>query len=145
MRGQSFWANIKRLIQAVFSLLMLLAGLAFLTKSGIEYSRGWFIFWGVAALSLLVLFRCSLLVILRLMRAHGWNERHVVIIGAGELGIKLVETMQAALWTGFRIVTILDDQPEKYYRNIPQPRKKERQQKQHCRAAQTCEQAAAQE
>lgn len=114
MRGQSFWSTIKKLIQATFALLMLLAGLAFLTKSGTEFSRSWFILWGVTTLILLILFRCSVLILLRLMRSHGWNERRVIIIGAGELGFKLMDTMQEALWTGFRITAIMDEHPEKY-------------------------------
>ena len=62
----------------------------------------------VACLSL-ISFRCLILLTLRLMRSHGLNERRVVILGAGELGKKLAETVQQALWTGFRIVTFLDD------------------------------------
>ncbi len=43
------------------------------------------------------------------MRSRGLNERRVVIMGAGDLGIKLAETVQQALWTGFRIAGFMDD------------------------------------
>ena len=43
------------------------------------------------------------------MRSKGWNERRVIIIGAGDLGEKLAETVQQALWTGFRIIGVFDD------------------------------------
>jgi putative colanic acid biosynthesis UDP-glucose lipid carrier transferase len=43
------------------------------------------------------------------MREKGFNERRIVIIGAGPLGQQIAETVQQALWTGFRIVAILAD------------------------------------
>jgi putative colanic acid biosynthesis UDP-glucose lipid carrier transferase len=36
----------------------------------------------------------------------------VVIVGASELGIKFAQTVQEAMWTGFRIVTFMDDHAE---------------------------------
>lgn len=108
-RTQDYWQYIRKLMQAIFIVLILLAGLAFLTKTGESFSRGWFVLWSSSSLVLLILFRCSLLVILRLMRAHGWNERCVLIIGAGKLGVRLVESVQQAHWTGFRIVQFFDD------------------------------------
>jgi putative colanic acid biosynthesis UDP-glucose lipid carrier transferase len=50
-----------------------------------------------------------MLILLRLMRSHGWNERRIIIIGAGELGVKLAETVQQAMWTGFRVIAFFDD------------------------------------
>jgi putative colanic acid biosynthesis UDP-glucose lipid carrier transferase len=112
MRGQSFWETIKKVIQAILTVLVLLAGLAFVTKTGNDFSREWFFYWGVSAFILLMLFRSSLILLLRFMRSRGWNERRVVIIGAGDLGARLVRTIQSAGWTGFRVLTIFDDSPE---------------------------------
>lgn len=109
VRTKGFWEYIRTLIQAVSVVLILLAGLAFLTKSSDYFSRSWFLYWLMFALTLLLLFRSGLLVLLRLMRANRWNERRVVIIGAGELGQRLTETLRQALWTGFRIVAIFDE------------------------------------
>lgn len=110
IRALNAWQHISKLIQATFVLFALLAGLAFITKTGDIYSRSWFLLLGGMSLALLLLFRCTLLVILRLMRSRGWNERRAVIIGAGELGEKLLEAVQQKLWTGFQVVAILDDQ-----------------------------------
>lgn len=112
IRVKGFWQYTRHLIQAVSAVLILLAGLAFLTKTGESFSRVWFMLWAVFSLGLIILFRGGLLVLLRLMRAKGWNERRVIIIGAGELGAKLVETIQHVLWTGFHIVAIFDDHSE---------------------------------
>lgn len=97
------------LIQGLCVWGLIMTGLSFFTKSGDAYSRTWFLIWMGAAFVLLILFRCSLLLILRFMRSQGLNERRVVIIGAGDLGVKLAQTVQQALWTGFRIITFMDD------------------------------------
>lgn len=109
IRALNFWQHLSKLIQAVFVMLVVLAGLAFLTKTGETYSRTWFLLLGGFSLGLLVLFRCTLLIVLRLMRSHGWNEKRAVIIGAGDLGEKLLEAVQQKLWTGFRVVGVFDD------------------------------------
>ncbi|MBA3660191.1 MAG: undecaprenyl-phosphate glucose phosphotransferase [Gammaproteobacteria bacterium] len=108
-RGEGLIRYFVRVFQAVCILALLLAGLAFFTKSGEMYSRTWFIYWMTAFLFLILTSRCILLLFLRFMRSFGMNERSVVIIGAGVLGKKLAGTVQEALWTGFRIVTFLDD------------------------------------
>ncbi len=110
VRGQAIWQYISRLLQAILVVLLLLAGLAFLTKTGVSFSRTWFLLWSIFSVILLVLFRGSLLFVLRLMRAHGMNERRVIIIGAGKLSAKLAETVHQALWTGFRVEKIFEVQ-----------------------------------
>lgn len=109
VRGMGFFKHILILAQAVSVMGLLMAGLAFFTKSGSTFSRTWFLIWMALTLTLLILFRCSLLIALRIMRARGLNERRVVIMGAGILGSRFADTVQQALWTGFRIVTFMDD------------------------------------
>ena len=121
-RTKSSWNLMGRLVQAIFTVLILLAGLAFITKTGEKYSREWFGEWALFSAILLILFRGCLLIFLRVMRSHGWNERRVIVIGAGELTAKLINTMQQSLWTGLRIVTIFDDSPDtkpKVIGNVP--------------------------
>lgn len=109
VRGEGLIRHSITLLQAVCAMGLMLAGLAFFTKSGAEFSRTWFITWMSLILCFLFLFRCGLLLLLRIMRARGLNERRVVILGASELGIKFANTVQQALWTGFRIVAFMDD------------------------------------
>jgi putative colanic acid biosynthesis UDP-glucose lipid carrier transferase len=47
--------------------------------------------------------------VLRFMRAKGWNERRVIILGSGELGMRFAATVQQAMWTGYRILALFDD------------------------------------
>lgn len=108
-RTLSLWQTGKRLIQAMLMLLFFLSSLAFFTKTGESFSRGWFLLWVSFSFVLLLMFRVSMLMVLRFMRIHSLNERRVVIIGAGKLGQKLAESIQHAMWTGFRIVVFFDD------------------------------------
>lgn len=95
--------------KAVCMLTVLLAGLAFFTKLGESYSRVWFGVWMLCSYLILFAYRYMLFLFLRFMRSRGLNERRVVIMGAGELGVKFAMTVQQALWTGFRVVTFIDD------------------------------------
>lgn len=112
-RGQGFLGYVFKLLQAVCAVALLLGGLAFLTKTGPQYSRVWYTTWMITAFVLFIVLRCGILLCLRFMRKRGLNERRVVIFGAGELGTRLANTIQQALWTGFRITTFIDDQADK--------------------------------
>jgi len=116
IRGEGFIKHILSLIQGVTVMALVLAGLSFFTKSGAQFSRAWFLLWIGFASVLLIFCRCSLLYVLRFMRSRGLNERRVVIFGTQELGLKVAQKIQHALWTGFRIVTFIDD-------NYHQPRR----------------------
>lgn len=109
-RGEGFVRHCMILLQAVCVLGLMLAGLSFFTKSGAAFSRTWFLEWMFFILVFSFLCRCSLLLVLRFMRARGLNERRVVVLGADELGVKFANTVQQALWTGFRIVAFMDDE-----------------------------------
>jgi len=109
IRAKSFISHVFSLSQAICSLAFILAGIAFFTKSGESYSRLWFANWMGFTLALLILYRCTLLIALRFMRQRGWNERRVVIFGAGELGTKFATAVQQAVWTGFRVTAFIDD------------------------------------
>ena len=109
VRGENFAKHIMKLVQAVCIIGLMMAGLSFFTKSGLTFSRIWFILWMLLTLILIVLFRYSVLLLLGFMRSQGLNERRVVIVGVGDLGLKIVTVVQQALWTGFRIVALFDD------------------------------------
>jgi putative colanic acid biosysnthesis UDP-glucose lipid carrier transferase len=112
VRTKNFWVHIRTLTQALTLVLTLLACLAFLTKTGEDFSRAWFCYWVTISLIFLSLFRGSLLILLRVMRANRWNERRVIVIGTSELSSRLIESVQQALWTGFRIMAIFNDDEE---------------------------------
>lgn len=109
VRGRNLFNYFLVLFQGMGVTVLLLAGFAFFTKSGEIYSRLWLLTWMIAALSSIVLLRLIVLFSLRFMRSVGLNERRIIIIGAGEVGVKLAQTVQEALWTGYRIVALMDN------------------------------------
>lgn len=113
IRSQGFIRHTVTLVQAVLSISLILAGMAFFTHSGEYFSRIWFLCWMGLSITFLILLRCTLLLILRFMRRRGLNEKSVAIMGAGTLGIKFANAVQQALWTGFRIVSFIDDYADK--------------------------------
>jgi putative colanic acid biosynthesis UDP-glucose lipid carrier transferase len=112
VRGKGLASHIFDLVQAVCILFVLMAGIAFIAKLGEVYSRAWFGIWMGTVIVSLILYRCTLFLLLRFMRRRGLNERRVVIFGAGKLGVRFAEAVQQALWTGFRIVAFMDDHAE---------------------------------
>ena len=109
IRVRGFSQHLLSLAQGVLALLVMLAGFAFFTKTGEDFSRAWFAWWAGLAFVSLFLFRGSLLLLLSFMRTRGWNERRVLVVGASELRDQLVQTIHEAVWTGFRIVGCIDD------------------------------------
>lgn len=112
IRGKKFTQHLRNLAQATVTLLVILAGFAFFTKTGEDFSRGWFGLWAGLSFTLLIVFRGSMLIFLRFMRKQGLNERRVAILGSGGLRNQLATTIHQADWTGFRIVALLEDQPD---------------------------------
>jgi Undecaprenyl-phosphate glucose phosphotransferase len=48
--------------------------------------------------------------ILQSLRSKGFNQRHVLVIGAGRLGQDLVNRIHRCRWMGFQVVGYLDDE-----------------------------------
>jgi len=109
MRDKKILIYLTGLVQGIGFFALCLAGLAFLSKAGEFFSRIWFLVWMVGSGIAIIFFRCVLLFVLRYMRHLGMNERRVMIIGSSELTYKLVENIQRSLWTGFRLIHILEN------------------------------------
>ena len=60
--------------------------------------------------------RVSLRIILRTLRAKGFNVQHILVIGAGELGERFAKKINKNFYIGYNIIGFLDD-------NIPQGHK----------------------
>lgn len=118
-RGKTLWQHIADLIKVISLTFLILASIAFLTKTGELFSRIWFMDWIVVTTLLILGWRLSLFLILRVMRSRQWNERDVIIIGEGELAYKLIDRVSKALWTGFKIQALLTNQPCDSNYNFP--------------------------
>jgi len=108
-RGRTLFAGFKLILQAwVYTWLALLM-LAFMVKDSSHFSRVIITSWAVTTPLALVSYRFIIRYLLGLFRARGWNNTRVAIIGAGDLGQRLAETLQDARMLGYVPLAFYDD------------------------------------
>jgi len=112
-RGSSTLTEIKYLTMAWLLVGLLLAGLAFITKSGADYSRHWMVLWFVSTWCVLVCSRAILRIVLRWMRSSGFNHRHIVIVGTGEQAMVVADRLRRSTWFGLEISALFGEHTEK--------------------------------
>ena len=69
----------------------------------VRYSRLVMMLWAGLVFSLVSLARVAARILMRGIRARGFNLRHVVIVGAGDLAKRVTSTVEAEAWLGLRI------------------------------------------
>jgi putative colanic acid biosynthesis UDP-glucose lipid carrier transferase len=84
-------------------------GYLFLSKAGADFSRAWSLYWIVFGMAAHLVFRAAIRLILRYLRRHGYNQRHVVIVGAGHLGRDIAERLARTPWSGLVVHAFYDD------------------------------------
>ena len=102
-RGSSTLSEIKYLTMAWLLVGLLLTGLAFVTKSGADFSRSWMGLWFISTWVSLVGSRVLLRIVLRWMRSSGFNHRHIVIVGTGEQAAVVADRLRRSTWFGLEI------------------------------------------
>jgi len=106
-----------RVVTAVFlATILLTAGLTFYRD--FSYSRVVLAVFATTDVILVSLTRWMIAALLARIRRSGGNLRHVLVIGAGDLGRQVVERLQGHREYGFRAVGFLDDDPGKQQRQI---------------------------
>lgn len=111
-RGASTLTEIKHITLAWGMIAFLLTGLAFITKSGAEYSRSWIIIWFASAWVVFVASRVCLRLVLRWMRSNGYNHRHIVIVGTGEQAAVVADRLSRSSWFGLEISALYGEHEE---------------------------------
>ena len=103
-RGGSILEELKSYFLAVVVLFLSTALLLFLLKIGSIYSRIWFVLWLALTLMLGFGFRVLLRLFVRWLRAKGFNQKNIVLIGGdNRLGQRVLNTLLSADWLGFNI------------------------------------------
>lgn len=103
-RGASIFAEVRAITLAWALALFLLFAFAFTTKMGIQFSRGWIGIWAILGWVVLVSGRILLRVGLRWLRSHGFNQRHIVVVGSNNLGGEVVRRLMKSPWMGLQVV-----------------------------------------
>ncbi len=99
-RGRSLVDEIWTITLAWPATLITLTLFAFLTKTGPEFSRGWFLIWLGVGWIMLAMSRAILRSILRALRRRGFNQRRVVIVAEPEKADELAAMLADAPWSG---------------------------------------------
>ncbi|MBF0146753.1 MAG: undecaprenyl-phosphate glucose phosphotransferase [Magnetococcales bacterium] len=116
-RGISLWVEVGTvswvLVLVIMTVAMVIRDLLIVSRPIPDLLFGK---WLAICWLMLVIYRVSLRNFLRWMRRKGYNHRHIVIAGAGDLGRKVIRELAQATWTGLDVVAFFDDC---YPNNIP--------------------------
>ena len=118
LRGRQFYKHVRRIFFSLCVVMMCLMMLVFSLKVGAHFSRAWVFYCAMIAAVLLVAFRFGLNFFLKILRKRGFNQRRIVIIGAGKIGKKVSQAINEALWSGLRIHVFMDDASDYQEKNI---------------------------
>jgi len=95
--------------------LIILVNILFIIKQ-VHYSRLVLILFAIFSVVLSTIERVTLRVILRKMRANGFNLKHMLVIGAGELGVSFAHKIVQNKQLGYNIIGFLDDEKKLGYK-----------------------------
>ena len=109
-RAHNFVSEVFDVVKTTAIAFLVLVTLTYFVRD-VRYSRAVLILWGVFNMLLLAGSRGLSMAALRRMRAHGYNLRHVLVVGSGDLGERVVQTLTAQAALGMRVCgVIIDDE-----------------------------------
>lgn len=111
-RGSSTLTEIKHLTLGWLMVGLVLTSLAFITKTGAEYSRSWIGLWFAASWMALIGSRILLRIVLRWLRSSGFNHRHIVIVGTGDQAAVVADRLLRSTWFGLEIPALFGSSVE---------------------------------
>lgn len=112
-RGWKYYREFLVIIQAWGAVIGFLLFYFFIFKISIAYSRTVFILLSLTTPFLIFLSHFLVRKLLRFYRTQGKNIRHAVIVGAGDLGIRMAKDLESIPWAGIEIIGFFDDKLEK--------------------------------
>jgi putative colanic acid biosysnthesis UDP-glucose lipid carrier transferase len=111
-RGAGVADELRRMVFAWLLLSAMAGATLFATKMGETYSRVWVGAWLVGGLVSTTALRLSVRLALRTLRLRGLNQRHIAVVGAGDLGRTVASRLASSPWAGFNVLAFYDDTAE---------------------------------
>jgi Undecaprenyl-phosphate glucose phosphotransferase len=99
-RGISLGEEMRTLSMAWLTTFGTLTFFAFVTKTGPDFSRGWFLIWLSLGWCILLAGRVVLRLFQRHMRRRGFNLRRVLTVGGPEMTDRLIRQLADNPWAG---------------------------------------------
>ncbi len=111
-RGWKFYREFLVIAKAWGTVIGVLLFYFFIFKLSEAYSRVVFIAWSLVTPFLIFVSHLIVRKMLRNFRMQGKNIRHAVIVGAGDLGMRMINQLEAIPWAGIEVVGFFDDKEE---------------------------------
>ena len=108
-RGKSLFTELALLTASWLAVILTISTLTFITKTGAEYSREWAAWTFGITYFIFVSYRIVSRYIIRHLQKSGYNQKQVIIIGAGHLGQRASLSMQQQSWAGLIPIAFFDD------------------------------------
>ena len=108
-RGKSFFTELTTITISWLIVILLISSLMFITKTGSEFSREWAAWFFTTTYLVFITYRAITRKIIRHLQESGYNQKEVIIIGAGKLGLRAAHAMQEQSWAGLIPVAFFDD------------------------------------
>ena len=108
-RGSGIAEEILTLLFSWTCAILGLLAFIFFTKTATEYSRHWFLLWFGSAYIGLIFSRIALRILLHTIRNKGFNQRHIVLVGSGELNRQVRNKLESSSWMGLNIAGYFDN------------------------------------
>lgn len=105
--NKSIFSESSKILQVNFFEYLFLSAMCSLEL--LNVSADFLICFLVVNIVFAVIERSILRGILRLLRAKGFNIKYVLVVGAGEVGRNLVETININTYLGYKVIGFLDD------------------------------------
>ncbi|MGO4496272.1 undecaprenyl-phosphate glucose phosphotransferase [Paenibacillus sp. 2RAB27] len=112
-RKKSFSFEFFKVVQVHIISLLILVSILFLFKE-VDISRHFLAIFLIANISFILIYRYFLNIILKLIRAKGYNKKFILILGAGSLGKKFNKSLVQHPELGFEVIGFLDDFQNKH-------------------------------
>ncbi len=109
-RGKTVWAEIAALAVNYLIVLFILGFFFYLSKTGEAYSRIWVVLAFVLSFALTSSSRIVIRTMANWRRRNGFNTRTLLIVGGGELGVRVARNLAKNSWTGIRVIGFVDDE-----------------------------------
>ena len=101
-----------KLVKVNFIGIFIVTTILFLTDKG-DFSRFMLLFFAIFSTVFSIIERATLRFVLRNMRSKGYNLKHVLLVGAGDLAEKIVKQLEKQEYIGYNILGYLDDNVDK--------------------------------
>ncbi|HKJ22383.1 MAG TPA: sugar transferase, partial [Gammaproteobacteria bacterium] len=108
-RARGLLAPVGRVFSATVLLFFLLLALLGLVHEVNALSRLWFAYWAASTALAMIGVRVAIYWGLHALRAHGHNQRNVIIIGSGPKAKELIRKTKQNTWSGYRVSAVFGD------------------------------------